>query len=321
MSFADSTITITACGSQNRETWPVHGLDQGKLGVVLGKGQVEGVYDAPIKAERRSAARQRGGTLVNVNYGVREINLGFHVAGPIYGGPDYYAATDGNFRNSFAYEPDRWDEDWEPTRIDWETNLSGTRSLDVLLRDVPDFNPEVDSLVNEYGNPILPLAADQPFWYEPPVITTWSTSSTSGSGFITVSNPTDVPMFQKWILTRGRWLVPDVSWRGARGRRFPGGPYHDRMVETLTVTSTHGGLTIDMDPMELMVRDANDTNALGQMPVPGQFFMHEIPPYTPPTQLPIAVSSAPAGVGAMAQLVQPRLWSKPFGLEIPMVTP
>jgi hypothetical protein len=74
----------------------------------------------------------------------------------------------------------------------------------------------------------------------------------------------------------------------------------------------NGGAVVDLDGNELMFRDANDTNILGQLA--GQFFNFPIPPYTPPTDLPVSYTGAPGG-GAMVRLVQPRMWSRPWGLE------
>jgi hypothetical protein len=62
-----------------------------------------------------------------------------------------------------------------------------------------------------------------------------------------------------------------------------------------------------------MFRDANNTNLLGQLA--GKFFNYAIPPYTPQAGLPVSYTGAPAG-GAMVQLVQPRRWSRPWGLEL-----
>ncbi|WP_443667609.1 hypothetical protein [Gordonia rubripertincta] len=317
-----SKIEITGCGSgADRAYFCVQGEGAGEQGVILGHGQVEGIYDAPVSMERRSMARQRGGTVVNKNWGVRELSLGFHVTGKRHGAPAEWAEIDSDFRSAFTYDDDEveWDQDWQPARIDWLTDQSGVRSLDVVLREMPEFKPDVNPLINEYGNPILPLAADQPFWYQPDATREFTTTATSATGWIEMpGNPTDIPAFQRWVLTRGEWTLPDVSWRGRRGHRAPGGEYGGRMIELKPITTTQGGLVIDLDPEELMVRDAHDTNAIGYMlKKPSQFFMHVIPPYTPPCWLPISVKNAPAG-GAMARLSVPRLWSKPWGLEQPM---
>ncbi|MFF1531506.1 hypothetical protein, partial [Cellulomonas sp. NPDC058312] len=144
----------------------------------------------------------------------------------------------------------------------------------------------------------------------------------SGSGSVIVSNPTDQPMKQKWIVTRGNWTLPDVSWRGKPGARFRGidklraRDDSNRMILMPPIGAIQGGATVDLDTdNELMVRDAHNTNLLGQMPVPGRYFMYVIPPYTQETELPVSVTGAPAG-GAMVKLVQPRRWSTPRGMEL-----
>ena len=306
-----SSITITGADDS---FWPVHGEGAGTAGVALSEKQVEGLYDAPVKTEYRSTVRGRGGQVRNVRYLIREITLGFHVIGERYGAPATFPEVYSEFRKAFEYELDEWDDDAQKARITWTTDMSGERWLDVLLADTPDFKSDRDPLTDQYGNPILPLKAEQPFWESEQTVTSWSTAASAGSGFITVWNPTPIPMFHKFVFTRGNWTLPDVSWRGKRYHRAPAGEYHDRMVQLPPVTVLNQGGTVDLDPNQLMVRDAADTNFLGQMPVPGQFFMHKIPPYTPATQLPVSVTGAPAG-GAMVQCIQPRLWSGPWGGE------
>ena len=83
------------------------------------------------------------------------------------------------------------------------------------------------------------------------------------------------------------------------------------MIPLKPVTSTHGTLTIQLDPMHVMMQSANGTNVMGEVGG-GYYFMHTIPPHTPKTQLPISVTGAPAG-GARAELHQPRLWSNFYG--------
>jgi hypothetical protein len=125
-------------------------------------------------------------------------------------------------------------------------------------------------------------------------------------------------MYQKWIGTRGQWVVPDVSWAGKKHHRAPGVSKltkrddSERSILMPVITEIQGGFTVDLDPGEIMVRDAHNTNILGQMPVPGMFFEYPIPPHTPETLLPVSVTGAPAG-GAMLQCVQPRLWQWPIG--------
>ncbi len=249
----------------------------------------------------------------------RDLFLKFHiVSGRAVSGVDQETLM-GQFREAFDYREDDWDHDAKLARIQVISEKSD-RSLDVQLYEHPDFNPNIDPVYRGHADPKLPLRAGQPMWYEPDVVTTWSTTSTSGSGEIIVSNPTDQVMYQKWILTRGSWTLPDKSWAGPKRHRVPGisklngRDDSNRTILMPTITAVHGGAVVDLDPMKLMVRDAHDTNLLGQMPVPGRYFEYAIPPYTPETPLPVSVTGAPAG-GAMVQLVQPRLWSEPIGLQ------
>lgn len=306
-------ITIHGCDGSY---WPVHPESDATEGVYLGQDQVKGIFAAPVRTAWKSGARQSGGTMKGKWNDVRDIELGFHVVADSIGGSQEDILS--RFRRAVDYREDEWDHNSRLAKIEVATEVS-VRFLDVQLYEEPDFNPGTDPLVTGYGNPILPLRAAQPLWYEEEqVISTWSTASTSGSGTVTVSNPTDTVMYHKWILTRGTWTLPDRSWAGAANLRVPGvsklsGLDHSaRTILMPPLGAIQGGATVDLDPMELNVRDAHDTNLLGQMPVPGMYFIYPIPPWTPPQTLPVSVTAAPAG-GAMVQLVQPRRWSEPFG--------
>ena len=71
-------------------------------------------------------------------------------------------------------------------------------------------------------------------------------------------------------------------------------------------------MVIDLDMTELMARSANDTNILARFG--GKFFKYPVPPYTQRQTLPV-YCEPPVG-GAMIQLVQPRRWPRPWGLEL-----
>ena len=302
--------------------WPVHGgPNEGSEGVALGQDQVKGIYEAPVRTEWAGTARGDGGMLKGKWNEWRDMALGFHVAAA-RGRGSSQATIESRFRRAFDYREDQWDHDSHLAMVEFITEESGTRWLDVQLYEQPDFDPGIDSLVVGHGNPIMPLRAGQPMWYQPDVVTQWSTSGSSGSGEIVVSNPTDQPMKQKWIITRGNWTLPDVSWEGPPGARrrgvdkLRGRDDRNRMILMPPIGAIQGGATVDLDTdNELMVRDAHNTNLLGQMPVPGRFFMYVIPPYTQEQKLPVSVTSAPAG-GAMVKLVQPRRWSTPRGMEL-----
>lgn len=309
------TVNIHGCDGS---FWPVHGEDAGSEGVWLGYDQVKGLYDARTRTAWKEGARQNGGSMKGMWFEIRDLSLGFEIVASRVPGGDA-ADIDSRFRQAFDYREDLWDHDAKLARVEVIEDNS-VRSLDVQLYEQPDFDPAVDPLVWGHSNPKLPLRAGYPFWYEPDEITTWSTASTSGSGLIEVENPTDLPMYHKWIVTRGDWTLPDVSWSGPPGNRQPGVSKltgrddSARAILMPTIGALEGGATVDLDPMKLMVRDATDTNLLGRMPVPGMFFEYVIPPYTQRQTLPVSVTGAPAG-GAMVQLVQPRNWTRPYGLQ------
>lgn len=293
----------------------VHGDQAGSEGVWLAKGQVDGIYDNPVKTTDKSGAFQVGSKRKHHKWLQRDLILGFHIIDTVM---DNYAWNDSEFRKIFDYDSDPYDEDEPPTTIEVETDMSGVRKIDVLMFEQPDFGPDIDPNKNQHGNIIMKLRANQPFWYEDGQDTvtgfhedSFSALTASGSGSVTVENPTDQDMLQKWILTPATWTLPDYSWVGAKGSRVPGGAHMTRTVAG-PVTVGNGGATIDLDGTELMIRDANDTNVLAQWA--GKFFNHVIPAYTPATDLPVSYSGAPGG-GAMVRLVMPRQWSRPWGLE------
>lgn len=308
------TINVLGCDGS---FWRVHGPGSGKQGVVLGKDQVQGLFDAPVRTSWVSSAHQSGGTMKGMWHEVRDLALGFHVSEQMVPGGDQLDIGS-RFRQAFDYREDQWDHDAKLAQI--EVIADELRTLDVQLYEHQDFNPGIDPLVMKYENQILPLRAGQPMWCEEDVVTSWSTSASAGSGTVKVSNPTDQPMRQKWIITRGDWVLPDVSWEGASFRRTPGVSKltgrddRNRAILMPTIGALEQGATVDLDPMKLMVRDVAGTPLLGRMPVPGRYFEYVIPPKTQEQTLPVSVTNAPAG-GAMVQLVQPRRWSRPIGMR------
>lgn len=284
----------------------VHGDKAGQEGVWLAHGQVQGIYDAPVRTTWKTGAFQAGSTQKSRKWLHRDLTLGFHIKETFTS----YEFNESLFRQIFDYEEDPWDPNYEPTTIEVETALSGVRKLDVLMWEQPDFDADIDPQQQQHGNLILKLRAGQPFWYSDDVTSNFSATTSSATGFVTVSNPTDQVMHQKWVLTRGTWTLPDYSWSGARGERAPSS---SRTVSDITITQANGGAVIDLDRQELMLRDQNNTNILAQLS--GKFFEYPIPPYTPARSLPVSYITAPAG-GATVQLRQPRRWSRPWGMEL-----
>lgn len=266
----------------------VHGDSVGLEGVTLGKDQVDGLWDAPVKTTYRAGAYQDGSRYRGRRNPHRDLILGFHVKDT----ETSYELNDSEFRRTFKYGPDLHATTVVPTTIEVETTLSGTRKLDVFMYEDPDFAPGIDPIKQQYGNLILKLRAPQPMWYED-----------DATSFTTVSNPTDQYCRHKWVLPAGSYAVPDYQWVGDEGSRAPGGANGGR---TISVTMPAGGGVISLDRNDLMVRAASGANLLPTLG--GKYFMYPIPPYTPPT---------PFQAGGGGQLVMPRRWSRPWGLEMP----
>lgn len=288
----------------------VHGDNAGREGVWLAAGQVNGIYEAPIKSTWKTGAFQTGSTQKAVKRLHRDMELGFHVIDTI---SNAFEWNESAFRQIFFYEEDQWAVTPKKTIIEVVTELSGVRKLDVLMYEQPDFSAAVDPIMQQYGNLILKLRAGHPMWYQDDEISEFSSSATNAGGVVYVSNPTDQVMWHKWILTPGIWTLPDFQWVGDPGEREPGGAQKERYITDIPVTIGNGGAVVDLDRSNLMYRDFNNTNLLAQMGG-GKIFTFPIPPYTPEYPLPVSYKGAPGG-GATCQLVMPRKWSRPYGLE------
>lgn len=305
-----SRIDISLLGC-DRTRWDLAGTNMGRQGVIITDEQVDGIYDAPITQEWSEDADEIGGTWEHTAYGIREMLLGFHVFEDDF--PNLEAGRlESNFRLAFAMHRDAWDKNFQHARLVVKTKLSGIRMLTVQMYEVPDVELGDDPLADEYFNIVYKLRAGNPMWMGKPRTTFFETTGTSGSGQIEVSNPTDQPMRITWKLTRGKWTIPDPSWEGEPNKRVPAGAQANRTIPLPKVLDTDGGVTISRDRKGLHAKTATGANFLGRMN--GNWVQHEIPPYTPRTMLPISVTEAPSG-GARAELVQPRAWSRPWGLE------
>lgn len=296
-----------------------HGDQGGLQGVWNAMGQVAGIWDAPVQTTWKQGAFEEGSKPKAVKRLHRDMTLGFHIIDTPGSGAE---ENESDFRSVFDYLPDEWDDEPEPTTLHVDTDQSGVRRLDLLMHAEPELDAVIDPVQQQYFNLIMRVRAARPDWYELDPDTgreyrsVFESSSTNAQGFIEVENPTDRPMLHKWVLTRATWRIPDFSWKGGRGNRRPAGQFGNRMISLKPITAVQGGIVISLDKQhDLPVRDHNYTNALPALLPNGQHFMHVIPPYTPKTRLPIEYIDAPAG-GARAELVQPRRWSRPWGLEL-----
>ena len=296
---------VTLYGA-NGDVLPLGGEDATE-GYRIPTGGMLGYYDAPVDTEWASSRMERGGRFKGMTQGVREMSISVRVT------DREWLELDSRLAKAIPYKLDKWDPNAKLAQIGIDTDGDERRLAIQRSKDpeyAKDFDP-IQALHLGEGIATFPVKVAQPMWESPAVVTVWETAGTSGTGTITISNPTDQVMFPTWVLTPGTWTVADVAWTGAEYQRT----IRDaRTIPLKPVTAAMGGLSIRCDPMKVAFVDQAGTNVMGQ--VAGDYYLvnFEIPPYTPATELPISVTGAPSG-GARAELHQPRLWSRPWGLQ------
>lgn len=275
---------------------------------------VKGIYDAPVTTKRKSSAFERGSTYQGKKFEQRDITFAVNIKGD---NPEEWEELDSAWRKAWDFEPDPYDPASKLTKMSITTPRSGTRSLYLAFVSSPEFDSKHDPHIT--GSSIVPMqvAADQPFWFEDKYETEpydyfETGSSGTSTGFVSIANPTDQPMFLKWVVTRGRWELPDFQWVGKKYHRVPGGEWANRRITLPLLGAVEGGARVNLERGKLMIRDFNSTNLIGRMN--GIYFIHKVPPYTPETAVPVKVDDAPAG-GARVEVYCQRRWGRAWGLQ------
>ncbi|MEV0251161.1 phage tail protein [Nocardia sp. NPDC050712] len=294
--MASNAAMITVTGVDGSR-WTIAGQGSGREGVELATSPT-GLYDAPVTTIWNQSAFQAGSSFGGYRTNKRDVVFAvnvFQTAG------SSWEAVDSAWRKAWAYDRD--------ATLTITTDF-GTRTLKLRMSEQPDFKPDKDPHLKSIGKVVMTCTAGNPWWVESDVTGSWiSTTDTTGagksqSGTITIANPTDQPMWLKWVCSApGKWTLPDFSW-GAVDR-------DGTRVITLPLTAAGKDLTVDTDPMEEMIvaKDGSQVWAL----MNGVSFLYPVPPYTPATAVPVSVSGAPTGASVL--VVQPRNWSRPWGLQ------
>ncbi|WP_084760464.1 hypothetical protein [Nocardia mangyaensis] len=274
--------------------WVLAGPGQGGEGVELATAPT-GLYDAPVKTIWNSSAYQIGASYGGANWLQRDVVFGVNV---FESGESSWESVDSAWRKAWAYDRD--------AKLSVTTTF-GTRSLHLRLSEQPDFKPDRDPHRKRWGKVTMTCTAGTPWWVEDDVtdivVSATDTTAASETAYVRVSNPTDQPMWLKWVVSApGSWTLPDFS--------FTADEHADRVL-TLPTLVAGQDLTIDTDPMEEMVVAADGSSVWARMN--GKMFLYAVPPWTPETLVPVTVSGAPAG--ASVQVRCARNWSRPWGLQ------
>ena len=294
--------------------WDVHGPLAGRQGVWIAEGQLDGLLDAPFESAWSETARGGGVNHIRDRWVPRDMTAGFHVNGE---GEPVPGTREAAFARAMTTPPYRHSPSKRTARMRVTTDLSGEREIGFRALEVPDLSIGRDVLADAYVNPVYTLRAPRLFWSSGEVdpIPYFEAPSTSGSGVVWVENPGDVPAQYTVVLTPGRWALPDPSWVGEIGAVAPGGVHANRTI-TVNVPVATGGAVVSRDPRRIPIAAADGSNLMS--PQQGQFLVYDLPPWTPPTALPISVSNAPSG-GARAEYHIERRWTRAWGMEAPEV--
>ncbi|MFI9506972.1 phage tail protein [Nocardia sp. NPDC052566] len=276
--------------------WTLSGAGQAAEGVELASAPT-GLYDAPVKTIWNSSAFQIGATYGGTNWQKRDVVFGVNI---FETDSASWESVDSAWRKAWAYDRD--------SRLTITTEY-GSRTLHLRMAEQPEFKPKLDPHLKQWGQVVMTCTAGVPWWVEADVTATATTTTdTQAAGrsetlWLTVSNPTDQPLWLRWVATApGVWTLPDFSWKND--------DFKNRVI-TLPTLVAGQHVTVDTDPMQEMIVAADNTSVWARMN--GKMFLHSVPPWTPPTKVPVTVTGAPAG--AKVQVRCPRNWSRPWGLQ------
>ncbi|MEJ6013293.1 phage tail protein [Corynebacterium sp. H127] len=269
--------------------WNIHGYAQGAQGVEV-MTDVKGLLEAPVKAIWTQGAFQEGSTYMGFRTEPFDVVLPVEVEGnTTYN----FQLQDSRFRRALG-TPD--DEFQLRAR-----SSDGLRTLTLRMTEIPEYLGAHDPTTIKKAEYVLQARGAWPRWVGDTDTDTFTAPTGEGSGFVTVSNPTDTPLYPHWICSApGKWTLPDFSWSNDR--------WASRVISTPTLLAGQG-LSIDTYPFNEPYVAADGSNIAGRFA--GVMFLHPVPPHTPPTEIPVSVTGG--GPDAACQVRMVRNWRRPYG--------
>ena len=251
--------------------WLIHGPGSEGSPVRLEQSSVGDLYDAPAVTTYKARVGQPGAMYMGTRFPERHITLRLTSFASSVGD---WERTDSALRKAFAYDED--------AVLIVNTEMSGPRSLRVRLEREPEYQMDIDPHASQVARWEYSLVAADPYWQgEERHDEFYFDGLNWDGGGVTVSNPGDVPVWPKWVLTApAKFILPDVDFRAD----------NDRQV-VLPFQPLRRTVLVDTDPGEEMIVANDDALLWAQMS--GQFFMNPIPPHTGETFLPVSVDPLP----------------------------
>lgn len=274
-------ITVDVIGVDGSK-WRVSGPGAGREGVELALSPQALFDEAPISGIWQQSAFQEGATYLGHTIEPIDMVLPFDIYGD--GGWDW------------EYIESRFHAAWDeviPAEIVVTVNGKRRRILVQKLENIRT-KSDRDPRLLQWSEMTLTVRAAWPFWQGDTLVSSASTGLSTAELFVTVTNPTDRPMWLQWALTApGRWTIPDFDW-GL-------GDHPTRKITTPTLTAGQA-LTIDTHTLREPYVAADGSNIAGRFG--GVLFQHSVPPHTPPTDVPVKLESAPGGGAVQCRMVQ-----------------
>ncbi len=143
---------------------------------------------------------------------------------------------------------------------------------------------------------------------------TSNTSQKSEIGSVTIYNPTNCEQWVRFVAQAGNagiiWTLPDYSWGDDRFNR--GNDDLSRMI-IMPALINGENIVVDTDEFTIAGQVVSSIDTAVYLRMNGVQFLYPVPPYTPPTVVPVAVTEAQIGNGVQVRC--PLSWSRPWGLE------
>lgn len=295
--------TVVELESYNGEWFRLHGDGQGDRGVIL--QSIEGIVDAPVRTIWTQTAFQTGSSPGGVRWDARDVAFKVFIRGD----GDSWEELDSEFRKAWSYSLD--------SKL-WIETPTSRRYLSLRPTEAPVTDLSRDPRKRGFVQADMKCRAAVPWWVEADVTDTWvSQGSGAQSGTVTVSNPTDRPMWLRWTITApGTWTLPDYSWYASE--TFSADDLPADIADHAAASTTRSivmptllsgaAVDIDTDPFEEQVVRVGTPNFWSLMN--GVAFMFPVPPWTPPTDLPVACDG-PAGSTVLVHCA--RNWTRAWG--------
>jgi len=285
--------TIVELKGVNGDVIHQAGPRAGQEGMYLAEDGMDGIMDPPIKVFWDDQMDTPGEVYTGYRYEAREVTLKVHVLSDD-GVNNWWETRDTRYRKLFS--PDKQAE----LRI---ITGDGLRILYIRLVDNHKVNTRTDPRGRTLNTITTSVKAGDPFWHGKDNVHVEVLEAGDSTFNVVMENATDQMAWPVWVIPESsRTTLPDYDFT-----EDPPKPRAIRMPQLLEGESC----VVQVDPRYKQVEAENGAPVLARMN--GKRLLNHLPPWTPPTQVPVTVEGATAGQEVMLRI--PRLYTTPWGLN------